>query len=84
MFAGCHLTSLVTRTNHNTIDVYVRIIRTDYYAGQIFIPHRNAAPDRSGSFTPLFVVSSTGALDCAFVAMLFTFYAASLMSSRLD
>ena len=31
---------MVTRTNHNTIDVYVRIIRTDYHAGQIFIPHR--------------------------------------------
>ena len=40
MFAGCHLTSLDTRTNHNTIDVYVRIIWTDYHAGQIFIPHR--------------------------------------------
>src|SRR6218665_3886072 len=40
MFAGCHLTSLVTRTNHNTIDVYVRIIRTEYHARQIFIPHR--------------------------------------------
>src|SRR6218665_358136 len=30
-----------------------RFIRTDYHAGQIFIPHRNAAPDRSGSSTPL-------------------------------
>src|SRR6218665_1576615 len=40
MFAGCHMTLLITRTNHNTIDVYVRVIRTDYHAGQISIPHR--------------------------------------------
>src|SRR6218665_3628033 len=38
-----YLTSLVTRTNHNTIQtigIYVRVFRTDYHTGQIFIPHR--------------------------------------------
>src|SRR6218665_1081032 len=30
-----------------------RFIRADFHEGQIFIPHRNAAPDRSGSSTPL-------------------------------
>src|SRR6218665_1799909 len=38
-----YLTSLVTRTNHNTIHTigsYVRVFRTADHAGQIFIPHR--------------------------------------------
>src|SRR6218665_1867374 len=38
-----YLTSLVTRTNHNTIQtisIYVRVFRTADHAGQIFIPHR--------------------------------------------
>src|SRR6218665_2998235 len=37
-----YLASLVTRTNHNTIQtigIYVRVFRTDYHAVQIFIPH---------------------------------------------
>src|SRR6218665_477611 len=38
-----YLTSLVTRTNHNTIQtigIYVRVFRTADHPGQIFIPHR--------------------------------------------
>src|SRR6218665_2055004 len=38
-----YLTSLVTRTNHNTlqtIGIYVRVFRTADHAVQIFIPHR--------------------------------------------
>src|SRR6218665_3976530 len=38
-----YLTSLVTRTNHNTIQtigIYVRVFRTADHAVQIFIPHR--------------------------------------------
>src|SRR6218665_2040553 len=38
-----YLTSLVTRTNHNTIQtigIYVRVSRTADHAGQIIIPHR--------------------------------------------
>src|SRR6218665_1016698 len=38
-----YLTSLVTRTNHNTIQtigIYVRVFRTADHAGKIFIPHR--------------------------------------------
>src|SRR6218665_1439274 len=37
-----YLTSLATRTNHNTIQTigtYVRVFRTADHAGQIFIPH---------------------------------------------
>src|SRR6218665_3773396 len=42
-----YLTSLVTRTNHNTIQaigIYVRVFRTADHAGQIFIPHRLGLP----------------------------------------
>src|SRR6218665_1661459 len=61
MFASCHLTSLVTRTNHNTIDVYVRIIRTDYHAGQIFIPHRHGPmPDFLFGLIPIARILSQG------------------------
>src|SRR6218665_1094156 len=45
-----YLTSLITRTNHNTIQtigIYVRVFRTADHAGQIFIPHRYAVPARS-------------------------------------
>src|SRR6218665_2566492 len=38
-----YLTSLVMRTNHNTIQtigIYVRVFRTADHAEQIFIPHR--------------------------------------------
>src|SRR6218665_3689426 len=45
-----YLTSLVTRTNHitiQTVDMYMsRFIRTDYHAGHIFIPDRH---QREGS-----------------------------------
>jgi len=42
-----YLTSLVTRTNHNTIQtigIYVSVFRTADHAGQIFIPHRQLEP----------------------------------------
>jgi len=52
--------SLVTRTNHNiisTIDVYVyRFIRTNYHAGQIFIPHRHKSErEPLESINPIFI-----------------------------
>src|SRR6218665_99382 len=50
-----YLTSLVTRTNHSTIQtngIYVRVFRTADHAGQIFIPHRIRPPP-----PPLFIPS---------------------------
>ena len=49
-----YLTSLVTRTNHNTIQtigIYVRVFPTAEHAGQIFIPHRPSAHDMSNRYT---------------------------------
>src|SRR6218665_2492536 len=45
-----YLTSLLTRTNHSTIQtigIYVRVFRTADHAGQIFIPHRPTASSTS-------------------------------------
>src|SRR6218665_1435497 len=44
-----YLASLVTSTNHNTIQtigIYVRVFRTADHAGQIFIPHRPIWPPK--------------------------------------
>src|SRR6218665_162682 len=50
-----YLTSLVTGTNHNTIQtigIYVRVFRTAEHAGQIFIPHRRPNGRRPNVVAP--------------------------------
>src|SRR6218665_1061740 len=64
-----YLTSLATRTNHNTlqtIGICVRVFRTADHTGQIFIPHRNAVPGTcylAGTRVPVLIIKSAGTLS---------------------